>query len=245
MTSVVMPTASANPSQKTPATSTFLQPSWGVMPILPKSGESGRSSSGPKHASPRALHVPYLVFQSRRTPAIRRSVAAASSSVLTVIRSRKSSGALPTRHSHFVPPSSTPHIRGFGCVIGAEYRLVARQIQRRRGIAPLCPLDPLAAGNSACSPHRSCTMHVMKLLRYGPAGREQPGMLDPDGIVRSLGGHVPAIGPEEISPAGLRRLAAIDPSSLPAGPGRPPPGPPRHGRPQVLRVRPEFSDPAG
>src|SRR2546421_12593991 len=53
MTSVVMPTASANPSAKNPATSTFLQPSLGVMPILPKSGESGRSSSGPKHASPR------------------------------------------------------------------------------------------------------------------------------------------------------------------------------------------------
>src|SRR2546421_9511786 len=76
-------------------------------------------------------------------------------------------------------------------------------------------------------------MHVVKLLRYGPAGREQPGMLDPHGIVRSLGGHVRDIGPEEISPAGLRRLAAIDPSSLPAVPGRPRLGPPRLGTRKV------------
>src|SRR6266478_7649512 len=146
MTSVVIPTASANRLAKNPATSTFFQPSLGVIPILPKLGDLGRSSNGPKHASPMALNVPCLVFQSRRIPSMRRSVAAASLSVLSVIRSRMSSGAVPTRHSHFVPPSSTPHIRGFGCVIGGEYRLVARQIQRRRGIAPRCPIDPLAPG---------------------------------------------------------------------------------------------------
>src|SRR5260370_41378229 len=158
MTSVVIPTASANRLAKNPATSTFLQPSLGVIPILPKLGDSGRSSNGPKHASPIALNVPCLAFQSRKIPSIRRSVAAASLSVLSVMRSRMSSGAVPTRHSHFVPPSSTPHIRRFG-VIGAlvrrfwaaatlaaqsrpaiiddmalshsEYRLVGSQIQRQ------------------------------------------------------------------------------------------------------------------
>src|SRR5256885_16265373 len=86
-------------------------------------------------------------------------------------------------------------------------------------------------------------MHVMKLLGYGPAGREQPGMLDPDGIVRSLGGHVRDIGPEEISPAGLRRLAAIDPSSLPAVPGSPRLGPPCMGTRKFIAIGFDFSAP--
>jgi len=85
-------------------------------------------------------------------------------------------------------------------------------------------------------------MHVMKLLRYGPAGREQPGMLDPDGIVRSLGGHVRDIGPEEISPAGLRRLAAIDPSSLPAVPGSPRLGPPCMGTRKFIAIGLNYAD---
>src|SRR5256886_8401474 len=87
-------------------------------------------------------------------------------------------------------------------------------------------------------------MHVVKLLRYGPAGREQPGMLDPHGIVRSLGGHVRDIGPEEISPAGLRRLAAIDPSSLPAVPRSPPLGPPRPGTRKVIAIGFKYCRPA-
>ena len=85
-------------------------------------------------------------------------------------------------------------------------------------------------------------MHVVKLLRYGPAGREQPGMLDPHGIVRSLGGHVRDIGPEEISPAGLRRLAAIDPSSLPAVPGSPRLGPPCTGTRKFIAIGLNYAD---
>jgi 2,4-diketo-3-deoxy-L-fuconate hydrolase len=55
----------------------------------------------------------------------------------------------------------------------------------------------------------------MKLLRYGPAGQEKPGLLDADGAIRDLSGHVADIGPAELSPEGLARLAAIDPASLP------------------------------
>src|ERR1700722_29002 len=61
----------------------------------------------------------------------------------------------------------------------------------------------------------------MKLLRYGPAGHEQPGVLDPHGNIRSLTAHLSDIGPEQISPAGLQRLATIDPASLPKVPGHP------------------------
>ncbi|ATU93249.1 fumarylacetoacetate hydrolase family protein [Phyllobacterium zundukense] len=55
----------------------------------------------------------------------------------------------------------------------------------------------------------------MKLLRYGPAGQEKPGLVDKDGKVRDLSGHVKDIAGDAISPEGLSRLAALDPASLP------------------------------
>ena len=55
----------------------------------------------------------------------------------------------------------------------------------------------------------------MKLVRFGPAGRETPGMLDAEGRVRSLAGIVADIDGAAISPEGLSRLRAIDPASLP------------------------------
>ncbi|MBC7156641.1 MAG: fumarylacetoacetate hydrolase family protein [Rhodobacteraceae bacterium] len=58
----------------------------------------------------------------------------------------------------------------------------------------------------------------MKLLRHGPAGAEKPGMLDAAGIVRDLSGVVPDIAGEALSDAGLARLAALDPATLPAVP---------------------------
>jgi 2-keto-4-pentenoate hydratase/2-oxohepta-3-ene-1,7-dioic acid hydratase in catechol pathway len=55
----------------------------------------------------------------------------------------------------------------------------------------------------------------MKLVRYGPAGQEKPGLVDKDGKVRDLSAHVGDIAGEAISPAGLKKLAGIDPASLP------------------------------
>jgi 2-keto-4-pentenoate hydratase/2-oxohepta-3-ene-1,7-dioic acid hydratase in catechol pathway len=56
----------------------------------------------------------------------------------------------------------------------------------------------------------------MKLLRYGPAGREKPGLLDSAGVTRDLSGHIADLTPEQLSPRKLAALAAIDPRSLPA-----------------------------
>ena len=55
----------------------------------------------------------------------------------------------------------------------------------------------------------------MKLLRYGPAGAEKPAMLDTDGAIRCLAGVLRDIDGFALSPASLKMLAAIDPSTLP------------------------------
>jgi 2-keto-4-pentenoate hydratase/2-oxohepta-3-ene-1,7-dioic acid hydratase in catechol pathway len=62
---------------------------------------------------------------------------------------------------------------------------------------------------------RKTGTHSMKLLRYGPAGKEQPGMLDSAGQIRSLSGVIDDVGGAALSAASLERLRAIDPTSLP------------------------------
>jgi len=39
----------------------------------------------------------------------------------------------------------------------------------------------------------------MKLLRYGPAGCEKPGLLDAEGKIRDLSAHLPDLTPERLS----------------------------------------------
>ena len=65
----------------------------------------------------------------------------------------------------------------------------------------------------------------MKLLRYGPAGQEKPGILDRDGVLRDLSGLVDDIAGETLSPAGLAKLRALDPANLPIVAGNPRLGP--------------------
>jgi 2-keto-4-pentenoate hydratase/2-oxohepta-3-ene-1,7-dioic acid hydratase in catechol pathway len=59
----------------------------------------------------------------------------------------------------------------------------------------------------------------VKLLRYGPKGREKPGILDKDGKIRDLSAHVADIAGEVLLPDSLKKLAAIDPLSLPLATG--------------------------
>jgi 2-keto-4-pentenoate hydratase/2-oxohepta-3-ene-1,7-dioic acid hydratase in catechol pathway len=65
----------------------------------------------------------------------------------------------------------------------------------------------------------------MKLLRWGPAGQEKPGLLDRDGRIRDLSGTVGDIDGEALAPAVLDRLRRLDPLSLPLVPGNPRLGP--------------------
>ena len=61
----------------------------------------------------------------------------------------------------------------------------------------------------------------MKLLRYGPVGKEKPGLLDKDGKIRDLSAIVPDITGETIAPKSLARLRKIKPESLPLVKGKP------------------------
>ena len=61
----------------------------------------------------------------------------------------------------------------------------------------------------------------MKLLRVGAPGAEVPCVLGADGQYRSLAGMVRDFDADALSPAGLARIAAVDPGSLPVvAPGR-------------------------
>lgn len=70
----------------------------------------------------------------------------------------------------------------------------------------------------------------MKLVRYGQAGQEKPGLVDAQGQLRDLSAHVADIDGAALSPESLRQLAAIDAADLP-----PVAGPVRYG-PPVARV---------
>jgi len=82
----------------------------------------------------------------------------------------------------------------------------------------------------------------MKLLRYGPPGQEKPGMLDASGTMRDLSGVIPDLAGEVLSPAGLARLAALDPASLPAVRGSPRLGPPVAGMKNLVCIGLNYAD---
>jgi 2-keto-4-pentenoate hydratase/2-oxohepta-3-ene-1,7-dioic acid hydratase in catechol pathway len=82
----------------------------------------------------------------------------------------------------------------------------------------------------------------MKLLRYGPSGRERPGLLDDDGVLRDLSGVVADVTPEQLSPAALAKLQAIDPKSLPAVTGEPRLGVPVNGVGKFIAIGLNYAD---
>jgi 2,4-didehydro-3-deoxy-L-rhamnonate hydrolase len=61
----------------------------------------------------------------------------------------------------------------------------------------------------------------MKLVRYGAKGAEKPGLIDKSGQLRDLSAHLRDLDGEAYSPASLKKLAEIDPASLPAVSGNP------------------------
>jgi 2,4-didehydro-3-deoxy-L-rhamnonate hydrolase len=82
----------------------------------------------------------------------------------------------------------------------------------------------------------------MKLLRYGPAGREKPGLLDASGKIRDLSGHLADLTPDQLAPARLAALKALDPKSLPAVDGAPRIGIPVAGTRKFLAIGLNYAD---
>jgi len=82
----------------------------------------------------------------------------------------------------------------------------------------------------------------MKLLRYGEAGHEKPGLLDKDGTIRDLSGVMADIGGEDIDPKSLTRLAKLDPATLPIIGGEPRLGPCVAGTGKFICIGLNYSD---
>lgn len=82
----------------------------------------------------------------------------------------------------------------------------------------------------------------MKLLRFGEPGSERPGLVDAAGTIRDLSGHVDDIAGDVLLPDGLAKLAAIDPTSLPAVEGNPRLGPCVAGTGKMICIGLNYSD---
>lgn len=82
----------------------------------------------------------------------------------------------------------------------------------------------------------------MKLLRFGPAGQERPGLLDSSGVIRDLSAQLSDISPSTLDPQTLARVAALDSNKLPAVEGQPRLGPPVDAVGKFLAIGLNFSD---
>jgi 2-keto-4-pentenoate hydratase/2-oxohepta-3-ene-1,7-dioic acid hydratase in catechol pathway len=60
----------------------------------------------------------------------------------------------------------------------------------------------------------------MKLLRYGQSGKEKPGLLDGSGQIRDLSAIIPDLAGDVLTSDSLKRIGALDPSSLPLVSGK-------------------------
>ena len=82
----------------------------------------------------------------------------------------------------------------------------------------------------------------MKLVRYGRAGAEKPGLIDDGGVVRDLSRVVKDITPEALSPAGLKRLRTVAVARLPVVRGRPRLGCPLAGIGKIVCIGLNYTD---
>jgi len=82
----------------------------------------------------------------------------------------------------------------------------------------------------------------VKLVRYGRAGAEKPGVLDAGGTLRDLSHVVEDITPEILSPAGLKRLRAVKVDRLPVVRGRPRLGCPLAGIGKIVGIGINYTD---
>jgi 2,4-didehydro-3-deoxy-L-rhamnonate hydrolase len=82
----------------------------------------------------------------------------------------------------------------------------------------------------------------MKLVRYGPVGKEKPGLVDANGTLRDLSTVLPDIGPAQLGDAVLAKLRRIDPAKLPKVRGTPRMGCPVAGIGKFIGIGLNYSD---
>ncbi len=82
----------------------------------------------------------------------------------------------------------------------------------------------------------------MKLVRYGRAGSEKPGLVDGDGTLRDLSRAVRDITPALLTPAGLARLRGLKVARLPVVKGRPRLGCPLAGVGKMVCIGLNYTD---
>ena len=82
----------------------------------------------------------------------------------------------------------------------------------------------------------------MRLCRYGKDGFEKPGMIDGEGKLRDLSKVVAHIGPNELSPRGLKMLTKVKPESLPVVSNNPRLGVPYVGIGKFIAIGLNYSD---
>lgn len=82
----------------------------------------------------------------------------------------------------------------------------------------------------------------MKLVRYGNPGKEKPGLIDAQGVLRDLSGVIKDLGPEQLSDAALAKLAKIKTDKLPAVKGKPRMGCPVAGVGKFVAIGLNFAD---
>jgi 2-keto-4-pentenoate hydratase/2-oxohepta-3-ene-1,7-dioic acid hydratase in catechol pathway len=82
----------------------------------------------------------------------------------------------------------------------------------------------------------------MRLLRYGPPGREKPGMADADGNIRDLSKVITQIDDNTLAPRNLARLARVKPETLPIVRGTPRLGVPYAGISKFVAIGLNYRD---
>ena len=82
----------------------------------------------------------------------------------------------------------------------------------------------------------------MKLVRYGRAGKEKPGLIDADGKLRDLSARIDDITPDQLSDKALAKLSRISPARLPLVKGKPRFGPPLTGIGNFICVGLNYTD---
>lgn len=80
------------------------------------------------------------------------------------------------------------------------------------------------------------------MVRYGPPGREQPGLIDGAGILRNLSGLLGDLCGDSLHPRALRQIAALDPDTLPEVAGSPRFGPCVAGTGKFIGIGLNYSD---